>query len=112
MVHHHRTRFRGADGVGERESGIVGGGIEVARAADKAVAAQRRLPGGDLARAQPTVGADVAKERERVVQRKTGGELPSRHARPDVHRPDELQRADKVRREPKETPPLGARLEH
>ena len=41
--------------------------------------------------------ADVPEERESVIKREPRVELPLRHARAGIYRPDELQRTNEVR---------------
>src|SRR5690348_7267873 len=55
--------------------------------------------------------ADIPKEREGVIERESGGELPLRHARAGVHRPEKLKRTDEVRCEAEQAPAFAARLE-
>jgi hypothetical protein len=57
------------------------------------------------------VAADVAEEREGVVEEEARGELPARHARAGVDGPREGERAHEVRRDAEQRAPLAARLE-
>ncbi len=112
MVEHHGAVFRRVHRVGQRQSHIVGRRIPVAGAAEQVVRRQLRL-GGQRFRARVSpVPADVAKEREQIVQPEAGAEFPSRNARPAVERPRELQRMRELGREVQQQAPLAARLEH
>ena len=55
---------------------------------------------------------DVSEEREQVIERETRGELPHRHPGRPVDGPGEFERLHQMRREPKQAPAFGARLEH
>jgi hypothetical protein len=107
---HRPGLVRGAGG-GQRQPCVVGGRVPVRRAAAQPLGAQRRLErahGGVVERA---VRADVAEQRQRVVEREAGRQLPARHARAGVHRPGEAQRAHEVRRRAQQRAPLAAGLE-
>src|SRR4051812_46387273 len=54
----------------------------------------------------------VPEERERIIERETGGELPARDARTRVHGPEKLERAHEVWGQAQQSTPLTARFEH
>src|SRR5437764_4426035 len=55
---------------------------------------------------------DVPKERQRIIEREACVELPLRDASAGVHRPDELQWPNEMRRESEQSPSLAARLKN
>ena len=63
-----------------------------------------------IARETP-MASDVPEERERVVQRESGAELPARNSCVGIDGPREGERPHQVRRDSKQTSSLGARLE-
>src|SRR5438105_406489 len=102
---------RGVEHVRERQTRVVRRGVEVAYATPQLFWVELWLILQYGARAQPAVTLHVPEQREQIVQRQPGRELPYRHPLALVDRPRECQRLDELRREPQQTPSLGARLE-
>src|SRR5215208_5471663 len=111
MVDDHRPRFCRADGVRERQTRVVRYGVEVARPAEQALGAQSRLVRENPFAAQSSVPLDISKQRERIIKKESGAELPSRDPCASIYRPREGQRSDEVWSQPKEPVSLRARLE-
>src|SRR5690349_803481 len=105
MVQRDRARFHGSDGIRERETRVVGRGVEVARSADESLGTKTRLQRKNRRVTQTLVTLDVSEERERVVHQQTGAELPPGNPRSSVHRPCESQRPHQVGCESQEMMP-------
>ena len=94
-----RAGFRGAEGIGEREPGVVGRGVEVGRSALESLRLKRRLALEHRVAREASVSRDIAKERQGVVSEQPSAQLPARDSGARVHRPGELERPYEVRRE-------------
>ncbi len=111
VIHDRRAGHGGVEQRGERQPRVVGGGVEVARAAAQANALKHWLGVGNPGGVEAAVRRDVLEEREQVVQQQAGAELPERHARAGVHWPRERQRPHEVGRDAEQHPAFVARLE-
>ncbi len=111
MVEDDGAGLGGGEDVGEREPGIVGGGVVVAGAAGEALGADAREGFGDLARVEQARIAHVAEERQGVIELEAGDELPALQAGALVDGPDEGQGAHQVGGEPQQPVALDAGFE-
>src|SRR5260221_3782382 len=106
-----RTFLTRSDRVGQRQRDVIRRRTPVGRAAKKISGAQRGLESLHGTPRQPPMTADVAKQRQRIVQRETDVELPARNAVSRVHRPGEGHRTHEMRRDSKQRSPFAAGLE-
>ena len=94
---HDRALARGGERRLEDEAGVVGAVVEVASAADEAVALHRRLGGDHATAAEHAVPLHAPEAGEHVVERQAGRQLEEADRAAPVDRDDELLRPDQVR---------------
>jgi hypothetical protein len=77
VIYDHRARLGRAERIGEREARVVGGGVEIRRAALEARRLERGFSFEHRVVRQPSMSCHVAKQGQRIIGEQAGAQLPA-----------------------------------